>query len=75
MMSVFNAVKNGVKERVLAQAVLSEYFKEKQVAYPINPFQMLTDYGIPFVFEPFRIRALKECIFPHKIILIFLLLG
>lgn len=53
MISVEEAVQSGASERMLAQAFLTEYFCEKQVAYPINPFQMLTDLGVPFVFRAF----------------------
>lgn len=38
----------------LAQAFLNDYFKDKQTTYPINPFQMLTDLGVPFVFRSFK---------------------
>lgn len=53
MISVEEAVQSGASERILAQAFLTEYFYEKQVTYPINPFQMLTDLGVPFVFRTF----------------------
>lgn len=38
----------------LAQRFLKLYFASKQTVYPINPFQVLTDLGIPFVFRPFE---------------------
>ncbi len=53
MISVEEAVQCGASERILAQAFLSEYFHDKQVVYPINPYQMLTELGVPFVFRTF----------------------
>src|SRR5665647_1949607 len=35
----------------LANAFLCDYYKEKQMVYPINPFKILMDLGIPFIFN------------------------
>lgn len=43
------------KERELAQAFLKDYYGDKQTIFPINPFKILIDMGIPFVF-----RSLKK---------------
>ncbi len=53
MIRVEEALQKGVSPRILAQAFLAEYFDKKQVVYPIDPFQMLTDQGVPFVFRAF----------------------
>ena len=66
MISVYEAVQSGAKERRLAQAVLSEYFRDKQVVYPINPFQMLTDFGIPFVFRAFKDKNIEGMYLPSQ---------
>jgi len=57
MMSLDEAVRKKVTARTLAQVFLSEYFSGGTISYPINPFQMLTDLTIPFVFLPFD----KDC--------------
>jgi len=64
MKSINDAVQSGSNARVLAQALLSEYFKEKPATYPINPFQMLTDYGIPFVFRGFHDKDIEGIYLP-----------
>lgn len=66
MMSVKEAVQNGATPRTLAQAFLSEYFHEKQVTYPINPFQMLTDLGVPFVFRAFSNKNCEGMYLPAQ---------
>ena len=38
----------------LANIFLQEYSADKEVSYPINPFQILTNLGIPFVLRPFK---------------------
>ncbi len=38
----------------LASIFLKEYFDNSAMTFPINPFQMLTDLGIPFMLRPFR---------------------
>ena len=35
----------------MAAAYLVQYFGNKRIEYPINPFQMLKDEGILFSFE------------------------
>lgn len=66
MISVEDAVQSGASERMLAQAVLSEFFQDKQVAYPINPFQMLTDLGVPFVFRAFPNKKCEGMYIPAQ---------
>lgn len=66
MISVQEAIKNGASARLLAQAVLTEYFSDKQAAYPINPFQILTDLGVPFVFRAFSDKKLEGMYLPAQ---------
>jgi len=54
MTNVNKALEMGSDPEKLAQAFLRDYFDGKQATYPINPFQMLTDMGVPFVFRPFK---------------------
>lgn len=51
----FEALANsGMSADQLANIFLQEYSADKEVSYPINPFQILTDLGIPFVLRPFK---------------------
>ncbi|NLT09665.1 MAG: ImmA/IrrE family metallo-endopeptidase [Ruminococcus sp.] len=45
---------NGMSADRLASTFFKEYFKNSTPTFPINPFQMLTDLGIPFLFRPFK---------------------
>ena len=45
---------NGMSADRLALTFFKEYYKDSEPAFPINPFQMLTDSGIPFLFRPFK---------------------
>lgn len=38
----------------MANVFLREYFSGKEISYPINPFQMLTDLQIAFLLRPFK---------------------
>lgn len=66
MMSVEQALQEDTTAQNLAQAVLAEYFSEKQVTYPINPFQILTDYGVPFVFRAFTDKKYEGVYLPAQ---------
>lgn len=66
MISVKDALQTNQRPLILAQAVLSEYFCGKQVTYPINPFQMLTDFGVPFVFRTFSDKKLEGMYLPAQ---------
>ena len=44
----------GVSADELASLFLKEYFAEKELVFPINPFQMLSDLQVPFIMRPFR---------------------
>ena len=66
MISVEEAVQRGASARILAQAFLTEYFHERQVTYPINPFQMLTDLGVPFVFRAFSNKSCEGMYLPAQ---------
>ena len=44
----------GMSAEQLAVIFLREYFSDKEISYPINPFQILTDLGVPFMFRPFN---------------------
>ncbi len=46
---------NGMPAAQLAVTFLKEYFKDSEIIYPVNPFQILNDFGIVFLF-----RALKK---------------
>lgn len=46
--------KNGMPAERLANVFLKEYFSDKEVAFPINPFQMLREMGVMFTFRPFN---------------------
>ena len=51
----FEALANsGMSADQLANIFLQEYSADKEVSYPINPFQILTNLGIPFVLRPFK---------------------
>lgn len=60
----------GMSADQLAVIFLREYFSDKEISYPINPFQILTDLGIPFMLRPFNkyegiyIPAVNEDDFP-----------
>ena len=41
----------GVSAEMLANIFLKEYYGETSITFPVNPFQMLTDLGIPFVLQ------------------------
>lgn len=43
----------GNSPRELAQTFLKDYYKKTDIVYPINPFQMLKDLKIYFVFRDF----------------------
>lgn len=72
-MSVEEAVQSNATVCILAQAFLSEYFCDKQVTYPINSSQMLSNLGVPFVFVRFPINAVKGCICRLRVKMILLL--
>ena len=44
----------GMSADQLAVIFLKEYFRDEEISYPINPFQILTDLGIPFILRPFE---------------------
>ena len=48
---IFN---DGTSAERLANIFLNDYYGETGITFPVNPFQMLTDLGIPFVFRPFK---------------------
>ena len=45
--------KNGMPAEKLANVFLKEYFSDKEVIFPLNPFQMLKEMGVLFTFRPF----------------------
>ncbi len=45
---------DGVSAEELADIFLKEYYGEVGIIFPINPFQMITDLGIPFILRPFK---------------------
>ena len=45
---------NGMSADRLALTFFKEYYKDSEPTFPINPFQMLTDLRIPFLFRPFK---------------------
>ena len=45
---------NGMSADRLALTFFSEYYKDTVPTFPINPFQILTDLGIPFLLRPFK---------------------
>lgn len=45
--------KSGMPAEKLANVFLKEYFSGRELKFPINPFQMLEDMGIVFIFRPF----------------------
>ena len=44
----------GMSADQLANVFLREYYCGKEIIYPINPFQMLTDLKIAFLLRPFK---------------------
>lgn len=55
---------NGMSADRLASTFFKEYFKNSTPTFPINPFQMLTDLGIPFYLG--HLRNMMEYTFPLK---------
>ena len=47
-------IKIGISAKELAETFLHDYFRNKEVLYPINPFQMLRDLGVIYVLKPFN---------------------
>ena len=39
---------------IMARDFLSMYFRAKGISYPLNPFQMLKDFGILFNLQNFK---------------------
>lgn len=46
--------KQGVSAERLANIFLEDYFNGEIIDFPINPFQILTNLGVPFIFRPFK---------------------
>jgi len=46
--------KNGMPAERLANVFLKDYFFNKEVSFPINPFQILRDLGVLFTFRPYE---------------------
>jgi Zn-dependent peptidase ImmA (M78 family)/fido (protein-threonine AMPylation protein) len=46
--------KNGMPAEKLANVFLKEYFLDREIIFPINPFQMLREMGVMFTFRPFN---------------------
>lgn len=44
----------GISADELAMLFLKEYFADKGLVFPINPFQMLMDLQVPFIMRPFK---------------------
>lgn len=59
----------GMSADQLANVFLREYYCGKEIIYPINPFQMLTDLKIAFLLRPFK--STKEFTFRQKMKKIF----
>lgn len=45
---------NGMPAEKLAFVFLREYFSDRDMIFPINPFQMLREMGVMFTFRPFN---------------------
>lgn len=45
---------NGMPAEKLAFVFLREYFSDREMIFPINPFQMLREMGVMFTFRPFN---------------------
>jgi Zn-dependent peptidase ImmA (M78 family)/fido (protein-threonine AMPylation protein) len=54
ILKIQEAVRNKADPEELSDIFLKEYFGKNETVYPINPFQMLTDLGIPFTFRSFK---------------------
>ncbi len=55
MRSDYEALANqGMPPDKLASRFFREYFQDSEITFPINPFQMLTDLGIPFLLRSFQ---------------------
>lgn len=59
------AIERDANPERLADAFIRDYFNEKQITYPINPFQMLTDLGVLFAFREFS-RNYEGFYFPPE---------
>lgn len=44
----------GMSPDELARVFLKNYYQGKELSYPINPFQILSDLGIVFLIRPFK---------------------
>jgi len=45
---------DNVSPEELATMFLKDYFNNKEISYPINPFEMLKENGVNFFFRPFK---------------------
>lgn len=45
---------NGMSAEELASEFIDEYYKNKTISFPINPFQILSDLNILFILRPFK---------------------
>ena len=55
MINDYEALANsGMSADQLALTFFKEYFKDSEPVFPINPFRMLTDLGVPFILRPFK---------------------
>lgn len=46
--------KEGATAERLANIFLEDYYEKKEIVFPVNPFQILTDLGVPFILRPFK---------------------
>ena len=49
-----NLANQGLSAEQLASEFIDDYFKNKTISFPLNPFQILNDLNIPFTLRPFK---------------------
>ena len=49
-----NDICDNISPEELATMFLKDYFNNKEISYPINPFEMLKENGVNFFFRPFK---------------------
>ncbi|MBE5813050.1 MAG: ImmA/IrrE family metallo-endopeptidase [Clostridiales bacterium] len=49
-----NDIRDNISPEELATMFLKDYFNNKEISYPINPFEMLKENGVNFFFRPFK---------------------
>ena len=64
MSDFYSTTKDINNAEQLAASYLRHYFKGREIAYPINPFQMLIDEGVEFAIRDFgKLEGFFFCLY------------